>query len=109
MENESRSRQLNTDKELLLRNTECTSMKYKAIHTTNHLTRRLRMEYQKHKPLTQYSAELFRSTVESVMIGDNGNISLVLLNGQRIGKEQNNDGNSTDTEENSTAHTAERA
>ena len=101
---------VNTDKEILRKKIlECTSMKYKAIHTTNHLTRRLRMEYEKYKPLTQYSAELFRSTVKSVMIGDNGSISLVLLNGQRIGKEQDNDGNSTDAEENSTPHTAKRA
>lgn len=65
----------------------CVSAKYKAIGSMTHKTKRLRADFEQSSPLNNFSADLFGRTVKSIVFEPNQVVSIILLNGQRIGKE----------------------
>lgn len=65
----------------------CVSEKYKAIGSMAQKTKRLRADFEKSSPLNNFSADLFSRTVKSIIFEPNQVVSILLLNGQRIGKE----------------------
>lgn len=85
------------DKEALRKKMiECVSLKYKGIDSTSHIIKRLKADFEKSSLLSIFSADLCSRTVESVRLG--GAVSITLINGQQIGRE-----NSNDTDSNCTA------
>ena len=53
------------------------------------MTDRLKADFEKSSPLSAYSTELFIRTVTAVLLAKDGTVSLLLKNGNLIGKEQN--------------------
>lgn len=80
-------------KDLIL---ECASQKYTSNSTTLHITERLKAELQKTSSLSDFSIDLYNRIATSTLIGKDEAVSLMLKNGQVIGKdEQNANGNQT--------------
>ena len=80
-------------KDLIL---ECASQKYTSNSTTLHITERLKAELQKTSSLSAFSIDLYNRIATSTLIGKDEAVSLMLKNGQVIGKdEQNANGNQT--------------
>ena len=73
---------------------KCASKKYDENNSNKHITDRLKAEFEKSNPLSTFSTDFLERTVKTVLLGKNNTISLVLKNGNIIGKELNDD---TDT------------
>lgn len=75
---------------------ECASQKYTSNPTTLHITERLKAELEKTSSLSAFSIDLYDRIASSTLIGKNEAVSLMLKNGQVIGKdEQNANGDQT--------------
>ncbi|MBQ8334152.1 MAG: recombinase family protein [Clostridia bacterium] len=66
---------------------EYTSRRYAEIDPNKYITIKLKADFEKSGPLSEFSTELFQLTVKSIYLETNGNVGITLLNGQRIGKE----------------------
>ena len=53
-----------------------------------YISRRLKSDFEKSSPLSSFSADLCTRTVKSIRLGTDGTVSITLINGQNIGKEQ---------------------
>ena len=87
---------------------QCASKKYDDYKSVRHITDRLKADFEQSSPLSSYSAELFDSTVATVILNSNKAVSLKLKNNTIIGKEpQSYDKPSTDRNQNGQSDTAE--
>lgn len=87
---------------------QCASKKYDDYKSVRHITDRLKADFEQSSPLSSYSAELFDSTVATVILNSNKAVNLKLKNNTIIGKEpQSYDKPSTDRDQNGQSDTAE--
>lgn len=66
---------------------ECAMKKYNEDTSVQHITERLKAEFEKSSPLSAFSIELFDKTVSAVMINKNSSVSIMLKDGTIVGKE----------------------
>lgn len=86
------------DKEILRKKMmECISLKYKEIESASYITKRMKSEFEQTSPLDTFSIDFCSRTVKSITLSVNKEITLTLINGQQIGKEQPNDTDSNST------------
>lgn len=81
---------------------ERVSLKYKDIDSQKYTSKRLKADFANASPLINFSMDLFNRTVKAIKFSTDGEVNIVLINGQQIGKEQSDDANSSFTTENST-------
>lgn len=87
---------------------ECISAKYDDIDSTEHISEMLKADFEQQSLLTEFSTKLFAKAVTEIHLSENGKVSLILINGQEIGKENmNNDIDSNLTKE-SNIHSTHR-
>lgn len=67
---------------------ECVSQKYTLNATTLHMTERLKAELEKTSPLSAFFIDLYDRIAISTLIGKGEAVSLMLKNGQVIGKDE---------------------
>ena len=67
---------------------KCITEKYAQIDDAPYISRRLKADFEKSSPLSSFSADLCTRTVKSIRLGTDGTVSITLINGQNIGKEQ---------------------
>ena len=86
------SKELNTvgfDKEAIKQKMlTCVSEKYMSLGTEEVTAQSLKDIFKDTPPLTAYDSDLTDQAVSEIQLKGNGTISLVLINGQRIGKEK---------------------
>ena len=86
------SKKLNTvgfDKEAIKQKMlTCVSEKYMSLGTEEVTAQSLKDIFKDTPPLTAYDSDLTDQAVSVIQLKENGTISLVLINGQRIGKEK---------------------
>lgn len=86
------SKELNTvgfDKEAIKQKMlTCVSEKYMSLGTEEVTAQSLKDIFKTVPPLTAYDSDLTDQAVSEIQLKGNGTISLVLINGQRIGKEK---------------------
>ena len=86
------SKELNTvgfDKEAIKQKMlTCVSEKYMSLGTEEVTAQSLKDIFKDTPPLTAYDSNLTDQAVSGIQLKENGTISLVLINGQRIGKEK---------------------
>lgn len=86
------SKELNTvgfDKEAIKQKMlTCVSEKYMSLGTEEVTAKSLKDIFKDTPPLTAYDSDLTDQAVSGIQLKENGTISLVLINGQRIGKEK---------------------
>lgn len=86
------SKELNTvgfDKEAIKKKMlTCVSEKYMSLGTEEVTAQSLKDIFKDTPPLTAYDSDLTDQAVSGIQLKENGTISLVLINGQRIGKEK---------------------
>lgn len=106
--NKSRIKRLIEDKRYFDKNTvvkkmfECVSLKYKDIDSKKYISKRLKADFANASPLSAFSMDLFNRTVKAIKFSTDGEVNIILINGQKIGKEQSDDANSNNSAENST-------
>ena len=66
----------------------CVSEKYTSLGTEEITAQSLKDIFKTVPPLTAYDSDLTNQAVSEIQLKRNGTISLVLINGQRIGKEK---------------------
>ena len=66
----------------------CVSEKYKCLGTEVTTAQSLKDTFKSASPLTAYDSALADQAVSEIHLQRNGEISLTLINGQRIGKEE---------------------
>lgn len=69
---------------------ECAAKKYEQIKSKVHITQRLKAEFEKSTPLSDFYIDLFDKTVSAIRLNIDGEVSLVLKNGKLIGKGEPN-------------------
>ena len=69
---------------------KCASQKYTSNSTTLHITERLKTELQKTSSLSAFSIDLYDRIATSTLMGKDEAVSLMLKNGQVIGKDEQN-------------------
>ncbi len=98
--------QKNTLRKQLL---QSVSLKYEGIDNAVYIAKRLKADFANASPLSDFSPELFNRTVSELRLCENGTVSIILTNGQQIGKEQSDGSdNSTTACEGGTQNTADR-
>lgn len=90
LENEI-SRALNSaeiDKENLQKKMmRCVSLKYNAIDSASCIAKKLKADFENAKPLSAFSMDLFKKTVQSITLETNATVRIILINNQEIRKE----------------------
>ena len=79
---------------------ECVSMKYADIDSAPYIAHRLKAVLANADPLSTFSLPLFKRTVQTIYLGRNGTVSIKLINGQMVGKDDENatsDGNAEES------------
>ncbi len=84
---------------------ECLSQKYQEIDTAEYTTKRLVADLTNAEPLTAFSADLLGRVANAVILHTDQSVSIILTNGQIIGKEIPN-GTNHATAESGQSHTA---
>ena len=69
---------------------ECAAKKYEQIRSKAHITQRLKAEFEKSDLLSDFYIDLFEKTVSAIRMNIDGQISIVLKNGNIIGKGETN-------------------
>lgn len=80
---------------------ECVSLKYRKIDSQKYISKRLKADFANASPLINFSMDLFNRTVKAITFSDDGEVNIILINGQQIGKEQSSNANISFTTENS--------
>lgn len=68
---------------------ECASKRYEIEDSQKHITDRLKADFEKSSPISVFNAEFFSKTVTAVILTKSGDVSLLLKNGNIVGKEKN--------------------
>lgn len=69
---------------------ECATKKYEQIRSKAHITQRLKAEFERSSLLSDFHIDLFEKTVSAIRMNIDGQISIVLKNGNIIGKGETN-------------------
>ncbi len=69
---------------------EYASLLYSGLGSGEHITKNIRATLENTRPLSSYDEELINKTASAVILHADKTVSLVLKNGQRIGKEKPN-------------------
>ena len=69
---------------------ECAEKKYEQIKSKTHITQRLKAEFERSSLLSDFYIDLFEKTVSAIRMNIDGQISIVLKNGNIIGKGETN-------------------
>ena len=69
---------------------ECAAKKYEQIKSKAHITQRLKAEFERSGLLSDFYIDLFEKTVSAIRMNIDGQISIVLKNGNIIGKGETN-------------------
>lgn len=94
------------DKKLLRKKMlERVSLKYGNIDSQKYISKRLKADFANASPLINFSMDLFSRTVKAITFSTDGEVNIILINGQQIGKEQSSNANSSNTTEISTCNT----
>lgn len=64
------------------------AQRYNDLDSRRYMIRRLKAEFERAEPLTEFSAQLFGNAVREIQLHSDTTVSIVLINGQIIGKEQ---------------------
>ena len=81
---------------------ECVSLIYTNISPQKYISKRLKADFANASPLINFSMDLFNRTVKTITFNDNGEVNIILINDQQIGKERSDDTNSNNSSEIST-------
>lgn len=81
---------------------ECVSLKYGNIDSQKYISKRLKTDFANASPLINFSMDLFSRTVKAITFSTDGEVNIILINGQQIGKEKSSNANSSNTTEIST-------
>ena len=76
---------------------ECAMKKYNEYTNVQHITERLKAEFEKSSLLSAFSIDLFEKTVSVVMINKNSSVSIMLKDGTIVGKENRDAGTDHNT------------
>lgn len=71
---------------------ECITLKYDEIDPSEHINEMLKVNFEHQDLLSAFSDEVFTKAVSKINLFKNGNLSLILINGQEIGKENDHNG-----------------
>ncbi len=94
------------DKELLKNKIfEYTSLLYSELNSGEHITKKIRATLENTRSLSSYDEKLMDKTASAVILHANKTVSLVLKNGQKIGKEKPN--GTANTAKTGTHHSAD--
>lgn len=77
-------------------------LKYTNIDSQKYISKRLKADFGNASPLSAFSMDLFSCTVKAIKLSTSSVVSIMLINDQKIGKEQGDDANSSNTTEIST-------
>lgn len=66
---------------------EYISRQYSEIDNNHYITIKLKADFEKSSPLSEFSTVLFRATVKNIYLNKDGSVGITLLNGQQIGKD----------------------
>lgn len=66
---------------------ECVSLKYKNISDIEHITEKVKADFEKSSPLSAFSPDLFGRTVKEIHLRKDQTVDITLINGQRFRKE----------------------
>ena len=66
---------------------QCLSLKYMNIDDEYFIAKRMKTDFERTNPLTDFSAELTARTVKAITLNADGTVRLMLINNQIIGKE----------------------
>ena len=69
---------------------ECVSLKYADIGSASYIAHRLKAALADAEPLSAFSLPLFKRTVQAIHLGKDGTVSIKLMNGQTVGKDDEN-------------------
>ena len=78
---------------------ECVSLKYTNIDSQKYISKRLKADFANASPLINFSMDLFNRTVKAITFSDDGEVNIILINDQHIGKEKSDNANSSYTAE----------
>lgn len=89
------------DKKLLRKKMlECVSLKFGDIDSQKYTSKRLKADFADADPLSSFSMDLFNRTIKAIKFSTDGEVNIILINDQQIGKEQSDDTNSGNASEN---------
>jgi len=74
-------------KSIICKILQCTSLKYNDINHLTHTSMQIKHEFEIAKPSQTYPHSLVSHTVSEILLEPNGYAGLLLISGQRIGKE----------------------
>lgn len=77
--------------ELLNKMLKCASQKYQNFNNELYLIQMMKKRFEHTNPMEKYSENFVNKTVKSITIKDNQSVSIELMNGQTIGKEEKSD------------------
>ena len=69
---------------------ECASLRYADIDSTQYIAHRLKAVLADAEPLSAFPLVLFKRTVQAIHLEKDGAVSIKLINGQMVGKEDEN-------------------
>ena len=99
---------LDYDKDVLRKKMiECASLKYADIDSAPYTAHRLKATLADAEPLSAFSLPLFKRTVQEIHLNKKGMVSIRLINGQMVGKDDENATGNGNAEESSTENTSQ--
>ena len=63
---------------------KCVKLKYRALGSNSAITKKLKTDFEKASSISSFSPDFFNSTVKHIIFNENGDVGLVLINGQKI-------------------------
>ena len=91
---------LDRDKTALQKMFECVSLKYADIDSAPHIDQRLKAELANAGPLSNFSMAIFKRAVKEIHLEKDGTVSIKLINGQMVRKDDEHgtsDGNAQES------------
>ena len=99
---------LNYDKDVIRKvMIECVSLKYADIESAPYIAHRLKAAFADAEPLSAFFLPLFKRTVQEIHLSKNGTVSIKLINGQMVGKDDENATGNGNAEESGTEDTCQ--
>ena len=86
---------------------ECVSLKYTDIDSAPYKAHRLKATIADAEPLSTFSLPLFKRAVQEIHLNKNGMVSIRLINGQMVGKDDEDATNSNYSTESGTENTSQ--
>ena len=86
---------------------ECVSMKYADIDSALYTAHRLKAAFASAEPLSAFSLPLFKRTVQAIILEKDGTVSIRLINGQMVGKDDEDATDSNYSAESGTENTSQ--